>query len=326
MAKIDWRLIGAFAAVYIIWGSTYLAIRFAIETVPPFLMASSRFLIAGALMYGWARLRGVPHPQRVHWEGAAIVGGLLLLGGNGILSWAEQRVPSGLAALLVATVPLWMVLMDSVQRRAVPAGQVIAGLLLGLLGLALLIGPGLWVGNSALDPVGLGAILLASFSWALGSLASRRVQLPKAPMMATATEMLAGGALLLVLSLALGEGGQLSLADISLRSALSLGYLILFGSIVAFTAYVWLLNNTTPARVSTYAYVNPVVAVFLGWAFAGEALTAQTLLAAAVIVAAVVIITTHREKARDEAPQARDENQSPIALPADCLESSATRV
>lgn len=294
--KIDWQMVSAFAAVYIIWGSTYLAIRFAIETLPPFLMAGMRFLIAGTVMYGWARSRGIANPTRTDWRGAAIVGGLLLLGGNGVLSWAEQRVPSGLAALLVAMVPLWMVLIDSAYRRALPGGRVIMGLALGLVGLALLIGPGLRVDGSALDLVGVGAVTVASLSWAVGSLASRWVRLPESPLMATGAEMLAGGAMLVVLALALGEGAQLSLAAVSLRSVLALGYLIVFGSIVAFTAYVWLLNHATPARVSTYAYVNPVVAVFLGWAFAGETLTAQMLVAAGVIVAAVIIITSQRDK------------------------------
>jgi drug/metabolite transporter (DMT)-like permease len=295
-----WMVIAAFAAIYIIWGSTYLAIRFAIETMPPLLMAGVRFLLAGGLLYGWMRLSGTPRPTGINWRAAAIVGGLLL-GGNGAVTWAEQWVPSGLAALLIATVPLWMVLLAWLRGGERPTLGVSAGLALGLVGIILLIGPGELLGGSHVDPIGALAIILGSVSWAAGSLYSRKAAMPKAPLLGTGMEMLAGGALLLLVGLATGEGAQVHLEAVSLRSVLALGYLIVFGSIVAFSAYVWLLRVVTPARASTYAYVNPVVAVFLGWALASEPLTPLTIVAAAVIVTAVALIVM--QQARHSAPK-----------------------
>lgn len=298
------RIVAAFAAVYLIWGSTYLAIRFAIETIPPHLMASARFLVAGAILYAFARLRGAPRPTFANWRAAVVVGGLLLLGGNGAVVWAETRVPSGVTSLLVATVPIWMALIESLRdggRR--PATAVIAGLVLGLGGLAVLLAPGKLAGR--VDLLGAGVLLVGSFSWAFGSLLSRTAKLPKSGFLAAAMEMITGGVWLLLFGVLTGQAGRLTLAALSARSLLSLGYLVLFGSLVGFTAYIWLLGATTAARVSTYAYVNPVVAVLLGWAFAGEPMTLRTALAAAVIVLAVVIIIrygAHSAKAPDREP------------------------
>jgi drug/metabolite transporter (DMT)-like permease len=289
------EIVLAFSAIYVIWGSTYLAIRFAIETMPPLMMAATRFLIAGSLLYAWVRLRGTPAPRREEWRSTAVVGGLMLLGGNGAVVWAEQRVPSGVTALLVALVPLWMVLLEWwLHGGSRPDGRTVAGLLLGLAGLALLVGPEEILGGGHVDHVGTLVLALGTLSWAVGSLYSRRAHLPASPMLATAMEMLGGGVLLLG---AAGLRGEWSLVDpsaVSLRSALSIGYLVVFGSLVAFTTYIWLLRVTTPARVSTYAYVNPVVAMVLGWWLAGESLAPRTLLAAAVIVAGVVLITIAR--------------------------------
>lgn len=288
-------LVLAFAAVYLIWGSTYLAIRVAIETLPPFLMAGARFLIAGALLYAWMRRRGAPPPAPHHWRAAAVVGGLLLVGGNGGVVWAEQTVPSGLAALLVATVPLWIVLLDWLRPHGPrPTLALVAGLVAGFAGVAMLIGPGRFAGGAQVDPLGGAVLLLASVSWAAGSLQSRRARLPSSRFLAIAMEMLAGGALLLLAGTLVGEWGSLDLAHVSIRSWTALGYLIVFGSLGGFTAYLWLLATTTPARAATYAYVNPVVAVILGWALADEPVTPRVLLAAAVIISAVVIITTAR--------------------------------
>jgi drug/metabolite transporter (DMT)-like permease len=289
------RVGAAFAAIYLIWGSTYLAIRFAIETLPPFLMASARFIIAGSLLYAWAWMRGAPRPTRLHWREAAVIGGLMVLGGNGGVTWAEQRIPSGLTALLVATVPLWVVLLEGIRPGgARPSGRVAAGLGLGLAGVALLIGPGNLIGGQAVDLIGTAVVLLAALAWATGSLYSRQARLPAVPLQGVALEMLAGGAWLLLAGGLTGEGTRLDLGGASLSSLLALGYLTVLGSIVAFSAYLWLLRVSTPARASTYAFVNPVIAVFLGWALADEALTTQTLLAAGIIVAAVGIITTGR--------------------------------
>ena len=289
------RVLAAFAAIYLIWGSTYLGIRIAIDTLPPLLTAGLRFIIAGPLLYAWARRSGAPRPTGIQWRASAIVGGLLLLGGNGLVTWGEERVPSGLAALLVATVPVWMVLLDWLFLRGErPAGKVFLGLVLGLIGIVLLVGPTDLLGDHHVDLAGGVMLLLAALSWAIGSLYTRRAPLPDAPLLGTGMEMIAGGVLLLLASGVKGEWVQVDLASVSLRSWLALAYLTLMGSIVAFTAYTWLLRVSTPTRVSTYAYVNPVVAVVLGWAIVGEVLTGQMLLAATVIVLAVVIITTGR--------------------------------
>lgn len=287
------RLIVAFASIYLIWGSTYLAIKFAIETLPPFLMAGLRFLVAGALIHGWMRLRGAPRPSRLEWKGAAIVGGFLLLGGNGGVVWAQQTVPSGLAALIVATVPLWMVLAGwAAPGGTRPTGAVWLGVALGFAGIAVLIGPAGLSGAGAVDRTGAIVLVLASLSWAIGSIYARRAVLPASPLLTTGMQMIAGGAILAVAGTLSGEWARVDLAAVSMRSLLGLAYLILFGALLGYSAYVWLLRHTTPARVSTYAYVNPVVAVFLGWAFANEPVTLRTLVGAAVIVSGVALITT----------------------------------
>lgn len=287
------KVIAGFAAVYTIWGSTYLAIRFAIETLPPFLMAGVRFAIAGALLYAWTRRRGGPAPDRGHWTAAIIVGALLLLGGNGAVVWSEQHVPSGIAALLVASVPCWMVLIDWARPGGTrPTRQVVVGLVFGLAGIALLVGPATLIGGERVHTMGALVLMFGSFCWAAGSIYSRHTRLPSRPLEATGMQMLAGGGLLLLTGVVAGELPRVDLAAVSTRSLLSLVYLIVFGSIVGYSAYVWLLRVSTPARVSTYAYVNPIVAVFLGWALASEPLTSRMLIAAAVIVTGVALITT----------------------------------
>ncbi|HPV08670.1 MAG TPA: EamA family transporter, partial [Aggregatilineales bacterium] len=256
-APSRWKIAAAFAAIYIIWGSTYLGIRFAIETIPPFLMAGVRFLLAGAMLYGWARVRGAPRPLRVHWRSAAIIGALLLLGGNGGVTWGEQHIASGLAALLVATVPIWIAALDWLRPGGTrPDGPVIAGLLLGFVGILLLVGPGNLGGGEGNYTLGTLAVLGAAFSWALGSLYSKRAPLPGDALQGIGMEMLAGGVWLWLAGTLAGEWGQLNLGAISLRSGLALAYLTLFGSLVGFTAYVWLLRVVSPARAATYAYVN----------------------------------------------------------------------
>ena len=298
-----WQIATAMGAVYVIWGSTYLAIRIGIETLPPFLMAGTRFVIAGAALYAWTRWRGVLKPERLHWRSATIIGGLLLLGGNGGVCWAEQRVPSGLTALMVGTTPLWMLLLDWLWHGAArPSLRTVFGLACGFAGVGLLVTPGQFAGGSHVDPVGAAVLMFATVTWAAGSLYSRRAALPRAPLLATAMEMLCGGALLLMASAVTGEWTRLGQAHVSLRSAIALGYLIAFGALVAFTAYVWLLRVTTTARVSTYAYVNPLVAVFLGWALAGEPITLRTILAAGAIIIAVVIIISHPAAEPERAP------------------------
>jgi drug/metabolite transporter (DMT)-like permease len=303
------RILLAFAAIYVLWGSTYLGIRIAVETLPPLLMAGTRHLTAGLLLYAWNRMRGQKRPTARDWRLAAAIGALLLLGGNGLVSWAEQRVPSGLAALIVASVPLWMTVLEAAQRREAPRGAVVVGLALGLAALGWLVAPGRFGGSGHVDALGAGALLLASLSWAAGSLYSRTVRFSSSVFVAVAMEMIAGGVILWGVGLIAGEGGRLHLSAVSPRSAIALLYLIVFGSLAGFSAYMWLLRVTTPARVSTYAYVNPIVAVLLGWLVAGEAIGGRTALAALGIVGAVAIIIRYggkreqKEVAREVVPE-----------------------
>jgi drug/metabolite transporter (DMT)-like permease len=294
-----WAVVGAFAIVYLVWGSTYLAILFAIETMPPLLMAAARFLVAGSLLYGWTRLRGTPAPSGIHWRSAVLLGGLMLCGGNGGVVWAEQRLASGLAALLVSTVPLWVVMLESLglggAPRRRPSLPVVLGVVGGLLGVGLLVSPGNLLGGGV-DLLGALVVVVASLSWATGSVYTRRAVLPSSLIQATAMEMIGGGALLLVLGMLRGEAAQVSVAAFSAKSLLALAYLVVFGSLIAFTAYVWLLKVVDTAKVATYAYVNPVVALALGWAFAGEGLTARAMLAAVVILVSVGLIITFKRR------------------------------
>jgi len=284
---------GAMLAVYVVWGSTYLAIRFAVETMPPFLMAGVRFLIPGALLYIWQRRAGAPPPTRIEWRSAAIIGGFLLVGGNGMVVWAEQRVVSGVAALLVGSAPLWMVLLDMLRPNGRRPGALAAlGVLVGFAGITLLVGPAQLFGASGgVNLLGAGALTLAAFSWAVGSLYSRGAQLPDSPLLGTGMEMLAGSLGLFLLGTLTGDWGRLDPAGITARSVWSLLYLIVFGSLVGFAAYTWLLRVAPTTLVSTYAYVNPVVAIFMGNWLAGEPLTARILLATAIIVGSVALIT-----------------------------------
>jgi drug/metabolite transporter (DMT)-like permease len=294
------RVALALAAVYVIWGSTYLAIAVAIETLPPFWMAGIRFVISGGLLYGLAMWQGAAQPSLVHWRSAALIGGLLILGGTGSVAWAEQHVRSSIAALLVSTVPLWMVLFRWLQPGGErPTGRVWAGLGLGFAGLMLLTRPWEASGGGGPDPLGVAVLLLSCVSWAWGSIHSRRVSLPASPLLATGLEMLCGGAMLLLLGAFAGEPAQIDLAAVSGRSLLAVLYLITFGAL-GFTAYIWLLRVANPVLVSTYAYVNPVVAVFLGWLILSEPVTVKTLAAAAVIVAGVALITSAQSRPRQQ--------------------------
>jgi drug/metabolite transporter (DMT)-like permease len=287
----------ALLAVYLIWGSTYLAIRVAVQTVPPFLMGGVRFIIAGGLMYAVLRLRGAAKPTRRHWMAATVIGGLLILGGNGGIVWAEQYIPSGLAALLVASEPLWVVVVDWIRPRGSrPLAAEVFGLLLGFAGVAWLISPAQLVGGSVeVHPVGALVVVVAALSWAIGSVYSRHTPSPESQFLATAMKMLCGGTLLLLLGASTGELGRFATATITPASMVAWAYLIVFGSWIGFVAYIWLLKNTTLARASTYAYVNPIVAVVLGWLILDEPLTLRVVAAAGVIVGSVVIITLARK-------------------------------
>jgi drug/metabolite transporter (DMT)-like permease len=295
----------ALLALYIVWGSTYLAIRFAVETIPPFLQAGLRFFISGAILVIWRRLAGDEMPTGRQWKSLAIIGTLLLLGGNGLVSFAEQRIASGVAALIVGTVPLWLVLIEALRPGGVrPTWQAIAGLIVGFGGIYLLIGPSELTGGLRFDLIGTVAVIIASLLWSIGSIYSRSAELPKSALMMTGSEMLAGSIPIFIVSLFLGEWNNFSLAQVSAQSWLALLYLIAFGSMIGFVSYVWLLQNAPVSLVATYAYVNPLVAVFLGNWFAQEPLTPRTLLAAGIIIGAVVVINSARQaKAKTEARQ-----------------------
>jgi drug/metabolite transporter (DMT)-like permease len=290
------RLALAFGSIYFLWGSTFLAIRYAVEEMPPFLMAGTRLLTAGSILYLWRRWIHGERPSASQWPGALLVGALLFMGGNGSVAWSEQRVASGLAALLLASIPLWMVLLDAARPDGAPlTKRVIGGLALGLTGIAILVEPSELLGGGRVDPVGAGVLMAGSFCWASGSLVSRRLSQPHSPALAAGMQMMMGGVILLAVGAALGEPPRLDPGGVTPRGILALAFLIIFGSIVSFTAYTWLLSVTTPARVSTYAYVNPVVAVLLGWVVASEPLTPRTLLATVIIVAAVAMIISAQQ-------------------------------
>lgn len=291
------RQIIAFAAVYTVWGSTYLAIRFAIETLPGFIMAGVRFLTAGLVLYIWMRWRGAPAPTRRQWRSALLIGGLLLLGGNGAVVWAEQFVPSGLTALLVGTEPLWvaaLLLLGPGGER--PSARTFGALLVGFSGAAILAAPAELVGGAPIYLPGVLVIVLGAISWACGSLYARRADLPKSLALTTAMQMLCGGALLTITAVATGELRGFEPAAVSAKSLLALAYLIVFGALIAYSAYGWLLRNTEPTLVATYAYVNPVVAVFLGWLLAGEPLGPRTWVATPLIVGAVILVGRARRR------------------------------
>ena len=299
----------ALIAIYIVWGSTYLAIRFAVETMPPFLTAGFRFLIAGGVLYIFRRLRGDKAPLRLEWRSAAIVGLFLLVGGNGGVMWAEQRVASGIAALLIASVPLWIALLDSLRpggRR--PDRWVIVGVLAGFAGILILIGPAQLIGiQGEVDLVGAVVLLLAALSWAAGSLFNRGAKLPDSPLLGTGMEMLVGSLGLFILGTVTGEWSQMDLTSFSTRSLLGFAYLVVFGSLVGFASYVWLLRVAPTMLVSTYAYVNPLIAILLGSLLAGESLTPRIVLAVMFILGSVVLITltnpaTSKSAAAENAP------------------------
>jgi drug/metabolite transporter (DMT)-like permease len=298
----------ALAAVYVVWGSTYLAIRVAVRTMPPFLMAGTRFLIAGGLLFAWTAPRGdrTRDPLRwPQWRSALIVGALLLAGGNGGVSWAEERVPSGVASLLIALVPIWMALFLVILGNERIRLRTAVGLAVGFSGTALLIrATGGSSATGTADVLGLVVLIGASISWAVGSVLSRGMPLAKRPLVATGMEMICGGAVLIVLGLATGELRGFSLSQVSGESAAGWLYLITVGSWVGFAAYMWLLRNAPTPLVSTYAYVNPVVAVFLGWAILSEPLSWMTLIAALLIVGSVALIVSSPKRREPEPAEA----------------------
>ena len=281
----------AFAAVYLIWGSTYLAIRACVATMPPFLMAGTRFLIAGAVLYLAGRAAGAARPTRDHLKSAALVGPLMVVLGNGLVVWSERRLPSSTAALLIAMAPVWFAVLAWIARGERPTAQRLAGIATGLSGIFLLAGHGATDASGVPDPLGTAALLIASLSWAGGSLAARALPMPAHPLVSTGLQLMAGGALALPVGFALGEHRGFALASVSAASWAAYAYLIVFGTLIGFTAYSWLNRVVSASSLSTYAYVNPLVALLLGATLGGEPLSARTLVSAAVILCGVALMS-----------------------------------
>ena len=309
----------ALGTVYVVWGSTYLAIAYVVESLPPLLSAGVRFVVAGSSLVAfvaarsrWQAKRGLPGqglrwPRAVEWRTAFIVGTLLLFGGNGMVTLAELTIPSGIAAVVIATTPIWLSVFDALLTRRMPSPIAIVGLLVGLVGVAILLLPS--TGLDSLNPAGIGILVVATICWASGSLYARRGPLPANQLLGTGMEQVAGGVVLLLVAVAVGELGSFHPGSVTTASLVGLVYLIVFGSLVAFTAYVWLLNHVAVTTVATYAYVNPVVAVALGFIFRGETLSLRSLLAACLIIGAVVAMVSGRPR------EAGESGPSPDAAP-----------
>jgi len=311
------KLWTALIALYIVWGSTYLAIRFAVETMPPFLHASLRFLVSGLILYFWRRSAGDEKPTASNWKSTAIVGTLLLLGGNGLVALAEKNVPSGIAALMISTSPFWLVLFEAMRTKGSrPTWQSILGLVIGFGGVFLLIGPSEITGaHQKFDTFGTILLLIAPVLWSVGSIYAKGADMPKSTLMSTGMQMLTGAVSLFIVSVVTGELNGFSFGDVSMRSWWGLIYLITFGSLVGFVSYGWLLHNAPVSLMSTYAYVNPVVAVFLGWLLAGEVLNTRILIASAIIIGSVIYINWARQVAvrQSRAKEKQIENNQIIA-------------
>lgn len=281
----------AFTAVCVVWGSTYLAISFAIETIPPFFMAGIRWAIAGILLYAATRLRGAPAPSRTHWYTAFAIGGLMLLIAHGAVVWAEQWIPTGLTSILVATVPLWLVFVESAYNRTKPNARIIVAFVAGFAGVIMLVGDLSSQVGSTMGLIAAIGLLFGTLAWSLGSFYSRIAKLPESHFLAVAQQMIAGGILLFLASFATGEWMNVRLDRVSMNSFAAVLYLIVFGSLIAFTSYIWLLKQIAPSRIVTYAYINPIVALLLGWAFANEQPTLRSMVATAIILTSVAVTT-----------------------------------
>ncbi|MBL8154538.1 MAG: EamA family transporter [Anaerolineae bacterium] len=300
-----WRIIASFAAIYLFWGASYLGITFALESLPPLVIPGIRFTLAGLILMGLARRAGAAAPKRVHWKSAAMLGFLMFFVANSTLTLAQTRIPSSLAATLYATSPLWFALLGWLwQGEARPGSRALSGLVLGFVGIIVLFGPG----TGSLDPLGGLFVLISSLSWTIGSLLSRRLPMPDSAYLGAGMNLFVSGLFCLFLSVVTGEMAQVDVASISLPSILAMVYLMFGASLLGFSSYMWLLTVTTPNRVATYAYVNPVIAMFLGVVLAGETLTGQAVVASVIIIGAVVLITTARPASK---PAADAEQSSP---------------
>ena len=302
-----WKTLLTFAIIYFVWGSTFLAIRVGVQEVPPLLLAAMRFLVAGFVLFGWTMLRGERSPERRQWASAFLLAFLIFVLDYGLLFWAEKRVPSGLAAVMMATIPVFMALSEIVilrtQRLTV---RLTIALLIGIAGVAVLVSRSLNLGGAPIDGTGAVALIIGSMSWSVASALTRKLPLPSSKVVSSASQMLAGGVLLTCASAALGEFRDFHPRAVSLGAWLALLYLIVAGSIAGFTAYVWLIHHESPTKVGTYAYVNPVVAVIVGYFFGGEALGQRTILGTSFVLVSVVLITTTRANKSATVPKSED--------------------
>jgi drug/metabolite transporter (DMT)-like permease len=288
-----WKILLAFSIIYFVWGSTFLAIRVGVREVPPLILAALRFSIAGLVLYAWVSARGATQPTAREWRSASLLGLVIFVFDYGLLFWSEQRVPSGVAAVMLATIPVFMALSEIIFLRTQRLTlRLVSALLIGIAGVAVLMAHSLNLGGAPVDKLGASALIFASISWSIASIFSRKLPLPPSKLMSSAAQMLTGGIFLTILAAALGEFHNFHPEAVSRAVWLSLLYLIVAGSIIGFTAYVWLLHHESPTKVGTYAYVNPIVAVLVGYFLGGEELTTRTILGSLCILVSVIVITT----------------------------------
>ena len=307
-----WKVLLAFAIIYFVWGSTFLAIRVGVREVPPFLLAGIRFLTAGVILYAWMRAKGTPSPDWREWGGAALLAILIFVCDYGLLFWAEKRVPSGIAAVMLATIPVFMALSEIVILRTQRlTARLAIALLVGIGGVAVLVSRSASFGDAPIDTAGACALLVAAISWSVAASLSRRVPLPSAKAMSSGAQMFAGGVLLMGTAFALREFRGFGLQAVSAKAWLALAYLVVAGSILGFTAYVWLIHHESPTKVGTYAYVNPVVAVLVGYFLGGESLGPRTIMGTALVLVSVVVITTAPKKVAQVGPDGAREIPRP---------------
>ena len=306
-----WKVLLAFAIIYFVWGSTFLAIRVWVREVPPFLLAGMRFLVAGIVLYGWMHARGTPSPSAREWGAASFLAILIFVFDYGLLFWAERRVPSGIAAVMMATIPVFMALAEIIflrtQRLTLRLGL---ALLVGMAGVAVLVGPAMSLGEAPVDTAGACALIVAAISWSVAASLSRKMPLPAAKAMSSGAQMLAGGVLLTLTAALLGEFRGFHVQAVSSGAWLALAYLIVAGSIVGFTAYVWLIHHESPTKVGTYAYVNPVVAVLVGYFLGGEAIGPRTMVGTLLVLVSVVVITTTPKKQVSPSPHVHEATET----------------
>jgi drug/metabolite transporter (DMT)-like permease len=323
----DARIWLGMLVLYLVWGSTYLGIAIAVDSIPPFLMAAARFLLAGSLLLAWSIARegrSFALPSLREWRDSAIVGALLLGGGMGMVAFGEQTIPSGIAALLIAMMPVWVAILGGIFLGERIPRLAVVGIAVGFAGVAILVGPSALGGAGALDPLGLAACILSPIAWSTGSLfASHRAVLPGRPLVATGLQMLLGGLVLTTMAMASGELRTFDAASVTRESLIAFAYLTVIGSLLAFTVYGWMLRVAPLPLVATYAYVNPVVAVILGWLILGESIDARTVVAGGVIVFAVALIVTARSRMKRPGAAPADDRDAPL-VPASIASSKAT--